>query len=209
MVDYKIVGEKDGEVFLEELPDNKNEIKEPEPELKELTLIKARKNTEEENIDADVIITYFVKKNGARAPGYLEVKEYKNGKVVHYSINAVSAISRTVNSRLGPILSYLNVNKDDTYYYEIYKVIKSVVYGNYIINELYKNGYTIFIDPESVGEFYYKIYRNLSYGDLSKEEYLAITQINKIDPYTEKDLTLYSNILDRIRQKTEVKAIKK
>jgi len=110
---------------------------------------------------------------------------------------------------LGPILSYLNVNKDDTYYYEIYKVIKSVVYGNYIINELYKNGYTIFIDPESVGEFYYKIYRNLSYGDLSKEEYLVITQINKIDPYTEKDLTLYSNIMDRLRQKMEIKAIKK
>jgi len=207
-MDYKIVGEKDGEVFLEEVPDDKKEIKEPEPELKELTLIKARKNTEEENIDADVIITYFVKKNGARAPGYLEVKEYKDGKVIYYSINAISAISRTVNNRLGPILSHLNIKKGDTYYYEIYKVIKSVVYGNYIINELYKNGYIIFIDPESVGDFYYTIYRNLAYGDLPKGEYLEITQINKISPYTEKELSLYSNIVDRLRQKIKIKAIK-
>ncbi len=84
MVDYKIISEKDGEVFLEEIPDDNKGIKEPEPELKELTLIKAKKNTEEENIDADVVITYFVKKNGARAPGYLEIKEYKNGKVVYH-----------------------------------------------------------------------------------------------------------------------------
>jgi len=208
MVDYKIIQHGD-EAYLEEIKDDKEEIKEPEPELKELTLIKARKNTEEENIDADVIITYFVKKNGARAPGYLEVREYKDGKIVHYSINAISAITRTVNNRLGPILSYLNIKKEDIYYYKIYKVIKSVVYGNYIINELYKNGYTIFIDPESVGNFYYKIYRNLIYGDLPKEEYLEITQINKINPYTEKDLTLYSNIVDRLRQKIEVKSIKR
>jgi len=208
-MDYKIVGEKDGEVFLEEIPDNKNEIKDPEPETKELTLIKARKNTEEENIDADVIITYFVKKNGARAPGYLEVKEYKDGKTVYYSINAVSAVSKTVNNRLSPILGYLNIKKGDTYYYEIYKVIKSIIYGNYIVEELSRNNYIIHIDPESVGNFYYKIYKNLVYGDLPEEEYLGITQINKIDPYTEKDLTLYSNIVDRIRQKMGVKAIKR
>jgi len=208
-MDYKIVEEKDGEAFLEELPDDKNEIKEPEPETKELTLIKARKNTEEENIDADVIVTYFIKKNGARTPGYLEVREYKDGKIVYYSINAISAIVRTVNNRLGPILSYLNIKKEDIYYYKIYKVIKSVVYGNYIINELYKNGYTIFIDPESVGDFYYKIYRNLVYGDLPKEQYLEVTQINKINPYTEKEIPLYSNIIDRLRQKIVVKSIKR
>jgi len=207
MADYKIIQHGD-EVYLEELPDDKNEMKEPEPELKELTLIKARKNSEEENIDADVIITYFVKKNGAKAPGYIEVKEYKDGKTAYYSVNAISAISKTVNSRLGPILGYLKVNREDAYYYEIYKVIKSVVYGNYIINELYKNGYTIFIDPESVGNFYYKIYKNLAYGGLPKEEYLEITQINKIDPYTEKDLTLYSNIIDRLRQKMVIRTIK-
>jgi len=208
-MDYKIIGEKDGEIFLEEIPDDKDEIKEPEPELKELQLIKARKNIEEENIEADIVITYFVKKNGARAPGYLEIKEYKNGKTVYYSINAVSAISKTVNNRLSPILGYLGINKEDIYYYEIYKVTKSVVYGNYIINELYKNGYTISIDPESVGNFYYKLYRNLIYGDLPKDQYLEITQINKIDPYVEKNLTLFSNIIDRLRQKTEIKAIKR
>jgi len=208
-MDYKIIEEKDGEVFLEKLPDDKNEMKEPEPETKELTLIKARKNSEEEDIDADVIITYFVKKNGARAPGYLQVKEYKDGKIVYYSINAISAISRTVNNRLGPILSYLNIKKGDTYYYEIYKVIKSIVYGNYVISELYKNNYIIYIDPESVGDFYYKIYRNLVYGDLPKEEYLEITQINKISPYTEKEIPLYSNIVDRLRQKMVIKTIKK
>ncbi len=102
---------------------------------------------------------------------------------------------------MGPILSYLNIKKDDIYYYEIYKVIKSVVYGNYIINELYKNNYIIYIDPESVGDLYYKIYRNLIYGSLPKVEYLEVTQINKINPYTEKELSLYSNIVDRLKQK--------
>ena len=207
MADYRIIEHGD-EAYLEELPDNKNEIKEPEPETKELTLIKARKNTEEENIDADVIITYFIKKNGARTPGYLEIKEYKNGKTVEYSINAVSAISKTVNSRLSPILSYLGINKNDIYYYEIYKVIKSIIYGNYVIEELYRNNYIIYVDPESVGNFYYKIYRNLAYGGLPKEEYLEITQIDKISPYSEKDLTLYSNIADKIRQKLTIKTIK-
>ncbi len=34
MVDYKIISEKDGEIFLEEIPDDNKGIKEPEPELK-------------------------------------------------------------------------------------------------------------------------------------------------------------------------------
>jgi hypothetical protein len=87
-------------------------------------------------------------------------------------------------------------------------VIKSIVYGNYVINELYKNNYVIYIDPESVGNFYYKIYRNLVYGGLPKEEYLEVTQIDKISPYSEKELSLYSNILDRLRQKMVIKTIK-
>ena len=209
MVDYKIINGNEGEVFLEEVPDNRKETKGEEPELKELQLIKARKNTEDELIDADVIITYFIKKNGVRAPGYLQIKEYKDGKVVYYSINAISAISKSINNRLGLILSYLKVNKEDIYYYEIYKVIKSIVYGNYIINELYRNNYIIYLDPDSVGNFYYKLYKELIDGRLPKSEYLEITQIDKINPYTEKDLALFSNILDRLRQKLTIKTIQK
>ena len=75
--------------------------------------------------------------------------------------------------------------------------------------ELYKNGYTVYADPESVGDYYYTIYKELVYGKLSKNEYLDITHINIIDPYTEKDLELFSNIVDKIRQKIETRTIKK
>jgi hypothetical protein len=114
-----------------------------------------------------------------------------------------------VNNRVSVILSYLRINRGSDYYYEAYKIIKSIVYGNYIIMELYKNGYTIYIDPESVGDLYYKLYKELIYGKLTKEEYLSITQIDKISPYSEKDLALYSNIVDRLRQKLTIKAIKR
>jgi hypothetical protein len=118
-------------------------------------------------------------------------------------------IGRIVNSQVGLILNYLNVNKECEYYYEAYKIIKSIVYGNYIINELYKSGYIIYVDPESVGNFYYILYKEISHGNLTKDEYLEITHINIIDPYAERDLTLYSNIVDRLRQKMEVKVIKR
>ncbi len=60
-----------------------------------------------------------------------------------------------------------------------------------------------------MGNFYYILYKELAHGELTKDVYLEITHINIIDPYTEKDLSLYSNIVDRLRQKIEVKAIKR
>jgi hypothetical protein len=209
MVDYKILEHGD-EIYLEEINDNEKETKQEEPETKELTLIKSKKDDGEDQIEADVIVTYFFNKRGAKVPGYLEIKEYtKDGKVVYYSINAIIAISKSVNRRLGPILSHLGISKECNYYNEIYKIIKSIIYGDYIITELYKNNYIIYIDPDSVGDFYYTIYKELLYGKLPKEEYIEVTQINKINPYVGKDLTLYSNIVDRLKQKMEIKAIKR
>ena len=207
MVDYKIIQHGD-EVYLEEIKDDKKEIKQREPEIKELALIKAKKS--EETQDAEVFITYIIEKDGKQMPNNIQIKEYrKDGLIVYSTLETIITIGRNVNSQVGLILSYLNVNRECEYYYEAYRIIKSIVYGNYIINELYKNGYTIHIDPESVGNFYYTIYKELTYGKLSKDQYLEITHINIIDPYAERDLTLYSNIVDRIKQKTEVKVIKR
>ncbi len=124
-------------------------------------------------------------------------------------METINSIGRIVNSRIGPILGYLKVDKECEYYYDAYKIIKSIIYGNYIITELYKNGYIIYSDPESLGNYYYTIYKELVYGKLSKDEYLNITHINIIDPYAEKDLALFSNIVDKLRQKIEVKSIKR
>ena len=74
---------------------------------------------------------------------------------------------------------------------------------------MYKNGYIIYNDPTNLGNYYYTIYKELVDGKLSKDQYLEITHINIIDPYTKKDLTLFSNIVDRLRQKIEVKEIKR
>jgi len=207
MVDYKIIQHGD-EVYLEEIKDDKKETKQKEPETKELTLIKAKKG--EETQDAEVFISYIIEKDGKKMLNDIQIKEYrKDGLIVYSTLETIITIGRNVNSQVGLILSYLNVNKECAYYYEAYKIIKSIVYGNYIINELYKNGYTVYVDPESVGDYYYIIYKELVYGKLSKNEYLEITHINIIDPYTEKDLTLYSNIVDRIRQKIEIRTIKR
>ena len=207
MVDYKIIQHGD-EVYLEEIKDDKKEIKQREPEIKELALIKAKKS--EETQDAKVFISYIIEKDGKKTPHDVQIKEYrKDGLVVYQTLETINSIGRIVNNRIGPILSYLKVNKECAYYYDAYRIIKSIVYGNYIINELYKNGYTIYVDPESVGDYYYTIYKELVYGKLSKDVYLEITHINIIDPYAERDLTLYSNIVDRIRQKMEIKAIKR
>ena len=206
MVDYEIIEHGD-EVYLREIDDNKKEIKQKEPETKELTLIKAKKG--EETQDAEVFISYIKAKDGKESPNDIQIKEYrKDGLIVYSTLETIITIGRNVNSQVGLILNYLNVNKECEYYYEAYKIIKSIVYGNYIINELYKNGYVIYVDPESVGNYYYTIYKELAHGDLSKNQYLEITHINIIDPYAERDLTLYSNIVDRIRQKMEVKVIK-
>ncbi|MFP3132431.1 MAG: hypothetical protein RXQ77_03790 [Candidatus Nanopusillus sp.] len=207
MVDYKIIQHGD-EVFLEEIKNDKDEIKEKEPETKELILIKAKKG--EETQDAEVFITYIKAKDGKKVPNDIQIKELrKDGLIIYQTLETINSISRNVNSQVGLILSYLNVDKKCGYYYETYKIIKSIIYGNYIINELYKNGYIVYQDPESVGNFYYTIYKELAHGELAKEQYLNITQIDKINPYAEKDLTLFSNIVDKIRQKIEIKAIKK
>jgi len=207
MVDYKIIQHGD-EVYLEEIKDDKKEIKQKEPETKELALIKAKKS--EETQDAKVFISYIIEKDGKKTPHDVQIKEYrKDGLVVYQTLETINSIGRIVNNRIGPILSYLKINKECEYYYEAYRIIKSIVYGNYIINELYKNGYTIYVDPESVGDYYYTIYKELVYGKLSKDVYLEITQINNINPYTEKDLSLFSNILDCLRQKIGIKAIKR
>ena len=206
-MDYEIIEHGD-EVYLREINDNKKETKQKEPEAKELTLIKAKKG--EETQDAEVFITYIIEKDGKKMPNDIQIKEYrKDGLIIYQTLETITTIGRNVNSQVGLILSYLNVNKECEYYYEAYKIIKSIVYGNYIINELYKNGYTIYVDPESVGDYYYTIYKELVYGKLSKDQYLEITHINIIDPYTEKDLELFSNIVDKIRQKIETRTIKK
>jgi hypothetical protein len=143
-------------------------------------------------------------------PNDVQIKEYrKDGLIVYQTLETITTIGRNVNNRIGPILNYLKVNKECDYYYETYKIIKSIIYGNYIIAELYKNGYIVYGDPESLGNYYYAIYKELIHGELSKEQYLEITHINIIDPYTKKDLTLFSNIVDRIKQKIEIKAIKR
>ena len=207
-MDYEIVEEKSGEVYLEEIPENKKETKQKEPETKELTLIKAKKG--EEIQDAEVFISYIIEKDGKKMPNDIQIKELrKDGLIVYQTLETINSIGRIVNGRIGPILSYLKVNKECEYYYETYKIIKSIIYGNYIINELYKNGYIIYNDPISLGNYYYTIYKELVYGKLSKDQYLEITHINIIDPYTEKDLTLFSNIVDKLKQKREIKAIKK
>jgi len=177
-------------------------------ETKELALIKAKKG--EETQDAEVFISYIKEKDGKEMPNDIQIKEYrKDGLIVYSTLETIITIGRNVNSQVGLILSYLNVNRECEYYYEAYKIIKSIVYGNYIINELYKNGYTVYVDPESVGNFYYILYKEIAHGELAKEQYLEITHINIIDPYTEKDLTLYSNITDKLKQKIEIKAIQK
>jgi hypothetical protein len=107
------------------------------------------------------------------------------------------------------ILYHFGINRGDKCYYIAYSIIKSLIYGNYIINEIYRNGYEIFWDPESLGNFHYILYKELSRGRLSKEEYLEITQIDKISPYVERGFTLWSMILDRIKQKMSVKTIQK
>ena len=207
-MDYEIIEEKNGEVYLKEIPDNNKETKEKEPETKELILIKAKKG--EEILDAEVFITYIIEKDGKKTPHDVQIREYrKDGLIIYQTLETITTIGRIVNSQVGLILSYLKINKERDYYYETYKIIKSIVYGNYIINELYKNGYTIYVDPESVGNFYYILYRELARGELAKDQYLEITHINIIDPYAERDLTLYSNIVDRLRQKIEIKAIKR
>jgi len=208
MVDYEIIEEKNGEVYLKEIPDNKKETKQKEPETKELILIKAKKG--EEIQDAEVFITYIIEKDGKKTPHDVQIKEYrKDGLIVCQTLETINSIGRIVNNRIGPILSYLKINKECEYYYEAYRIIKSIIYGNYIIAELYKNGYIVYSDPASLGNYYYTIYKELTYGKLSKDQYLEITHINIIDPYTEKDLSLFSNIVDKLRQKIEVKAIKK
>ena len=206
-MDYKIIEHGD-EVYLEEIDNNEKETEQKEPETKELMLIKARKGVDE-IIEADVVVSFYIRKDGVRVPGYLQIKEYKDGKIIYYSINTIGAITKSVNNRVTPILAHFGINKEEKCYYEIYRVIKSVIYGDYIIQELYKNGYIIYLDPESIGNFYYILYKELIGGKSPKDEYLKITQIDKINPYNEKDLTLFSNIIDRIRQKIEVKAIKR
>ena len=206
-MDYEIIEEKNGEVYLREIPDNKKETKQKEPEAKELTLIKVRKR--EETQDAEVFISYIKAKDGKQMPNDIQIKELrKDGLIVYQTLETTKTIGRIVNSQVGLILSYLKINKECEYYYEAYKIIKSIVYGNYIIEELHKNGYIIYGDPESVGNFYYILYKELAHGELAKDQYLDITHINIIDPYMEKDLTLYSNIVDRLRQKIKIKAIK-
>ena len=207
-MDYEIVEEKSGEVYLKEIPDNKEEIKQKEPETKELTLIKAKKD--EETQDVEVFISYIIEKDGKRMPNDIQIKELrKDGLIVYQTLETAKTIGRIVNNRVGLILSYLKINEKCEYYYDAYKIIKSIVYGNYIIAELYKNGYIIYNDPTSLGNYYYTIYKELVYGKLSKDQYLEITHINIIDPYTEKDLTLFSNIVDKLKQKREIKAIKR
>jgi len=205
MVDYRII-EKGDQVFLEEIDDNEKEIKQKEPETKELTLIKAKKDEELDNIE--VIITY-IQWGNRKTPHAIEIKEYrKDGLIVYSKLETINSIGRIVNNRLSIILNYLGVNKECKHYYESYRIIKSLLYGNYIIMALYGNGYIIYRDPESLGNFYYTIYKELIGGKLSKKEYLEITHVNIIDPYTEKDLALFSNIVDRIKQKVEIKTIK-
>ena len=207
MVDYKIIQHGD-EVYLEEIKDDKEEIKEKEPETKEVTLIKAKKG--EETQDIEVFISYIREKDGKKSPNDIQIREYrKDGLIIYQTIETITTIGRNVNNRIGPILSYLKINKECEYYYEAYRIIRSIVYGNYIIVELYKNGYIIYSDPESLGNYYYTIYKELVYGKLSKDEYLNITHINIIDPYAEKDLSLFSNIVDKLRQKMEIKEIKR
>ncbi len=207
-MDYEIMEEKNGEVYLKEIKDNKRETKQKEPETKELTLIRAKKG--EETQDAEVFITYIKEKDGKKTPNDVQIREYrKDGLVVYQTLETINSIGRVINSRIGPILGYLKVNKECEYYYETYKIIKSIIYGNYIITELYKNGYIVYSDPISLGNFYYTIYKELIHGELSKEQYLDITHINIIDPYTEKDLSLYSNIVDRLRQKIVIRTIKR
>ena len=206
-MDYEIIEHGD-EVYLREIDDKNKEIKQKEPETKELTLIKVRKG--EETQDAEVFISYIKEKDGKKSPNDIQIKEYKkDGLIVYSTLETIITISRNVNSQVGLILSYLNVNKECEYYYEAYKIIKSIVYGNYIIEELYKNGYTIYVDPESVGNYYYILYKEIAHGDLPKDEYLEITHINIIDPYTEKDLSLFSNIVDKLKQKLTIKEIKR
>ena len=206
-MDYEIIEHGD-EIYLREIDDNKKETKQKEPETKELTLIKVKKG--EETQDAEVFISYIKERDGKKMPNDIQIKELrKDGLIVYSTLETTKTIGRIVNGQVGLILSYLNVNKNCDYYFEAYKIIKSIVYGNYIINELYKNGYIIQIDPESVGNFYYILYREIIHGELSKDQYLEITHINIIDPYTEKDLTLFSNIVDRIKQKIEVKTTKR
>jgi len=206
-MDYKIIEKRD-QVFLEEINNNEKETKQKEPEIKELTLIKAKRG--EETQDVVVFISYIKEKDGKKVPNDIQIKEYKkDGLIVYSTLETITTVGRNVNSSIVPILSYLNVNREYEYYYETYRIIKSIIYGNYIIMELYKNGYIVYGDPESLGNYYYTIYKELTYGKLSKDEYLNITHINIIDPYTEKDLTLFSNIVDRIKQKIEIKAIKR
>jgi len=205
-MDYKIIEHVD-EIYLREV-DNKKEPQKKEPKTKELTLIKAKKG--EETQDAEVFISYIIEKDGKQMPNDIQIKEYrKDGLIIYQTLETITTIGRNVNSQVGLILSYLNVNKECEYYYEAYKIIKSIVYGNYIINELYKNGYIAYSDPENLGNYYYTIYKGLNYGKLSKEQYLEITHINIINPYAEKDLALFSSIVDRIKQKMEIKTIQK
>jgi len=207
MVDYKIIKHGD-EVYLEEINDNTKETEQKEPETKELTLIKAKKG--EETQDAEVYITYIQIDGKKKEPHTLDIKEFrKDGLIVYQTIQTILTISKNVNNRLSVILSHLGIDKNCEYYYESYRVIRSIIYGNYIIMELYKNGFIVYSDPESLGNFYYALYKELIGGKLPKDEYLEITHINIIDPYAEKDFSLFSNIIDRLRQKIEIKAIKR
>ena len=56
-MDYEIIEEKNGEVYLREIDNNRKETKQKEPETKELTLIKVKKG--EEIQDAEVFISYI------------------------------------------------------------------------------------------------------------------------------------------------------
>jgi|GEM_PF-3436294 len=208
MIDYEIIEEKDGEVYLKEMDENKKEIKQQNPETEELILIKAKKDEEIENVE--VFILYIKERDGKRMPNNVQIKEYrKDGLIIYQTLETIKSISKNVNRELSAILSHLEVNRECEYYFEAYRTIKSIIYGNYIIRELYKNGFIIDSNPESLGNFYYTIYKELSYGKLSKKEYLEITHINIIDPYAEKDFELFSNIVDKLRQKIEIKAIKR
>ncbi len=125
-MDYEIMEEKNGEVYLKEIKDNKKETKQKEPETKELTLIRAKKG--EETQDAEVFITYIKEKDGKKVPNDIQIREYrKDGLVVYQTLETINSIGRVVNSRIGPILGYLKVNKECEYYFEAYKIIKSII----------------------------------------------------------------------------------
>ena len=101
-MDYKIIQHGD-EVYLEEIKDNKEEIKQKEPETKELTLIKAKKG--EEIQDAEVFISYIIEKDGKKTPHDIQIKELrKDGLIVYQTLETINSIGRIVNGRIGPIL---------------------------------------------------------------------------------------------------------